>query len=85
MTTKKSFLEQHKDTIQVVYGTVIACGIYFGLSNKIDLIAQRQADDKVMFEYRLNKLETKETQHTDKKYDCNKYAVLPKETDLNDE
>ena len=75
----KTFLEQHKDTIQIIYGTAMVVALYFGLSTKIELLAQKHNDDQAMNNFRISALEAKRTSDTETKDRTNyeKYAVLP--------
>lgn len=79
MTTKNSFISQHKEIIQVVYGTAVVVALYFGLSTKIELLSQKHDSDMNMINYRITQLESKKTsQETNSTVYENKYAVLPK-------
>ncbi len=82
---KKSFLEQHKDTLQVAYGTAMVVALYFGLSNKIELIVQQHNSDVTMLKYQIDELKSTKNSRAENVYSYDKYAVLPKETKINNE
>lgn len=86
---QRSFLSQHKDTLQIVYGTFIAASMYFGITSKIDLVTQKHNDDMNMVEFRLRDLERKKQTKNENKNESekedNQYAILPKHIILNEE
>lgn len=73
---KKSFIIQYKDMIQVIYGTAMIVALYFGLSNKIELLSQKHSSDVKLLQYEIDEL--KENKSAEKKEsENNKYALIP--------
>ena len=94
MTTKKTFLEEHKFFIWACTGILSILmslvGLYIGilgainnLEKKIELLAQKEAYDIRLMETEISKFtESKKTASIDY-FDPNKYGILPKELELN--
>jgi len=74
-----SFYSQYKDVIQVVYGTSVVVALYFGLSNKIDLIKQKHEDDFTMLQYQINELKYGRENRREKTYNNTDVALVPNE------
>lgn len=81
MTQEKSILEKNKDVIKYIYGTILACSLYFGVTTKIEILSQKHDDDIKMIDFRIARLEAqKETSNrtNEIKKPETQYAILPK-------